>query len=471
VKPVHFATCAWGPWHIDMLTRITWPCILAERNLPTLMRECSGVYRVCTTQRDQRQLRELAVFRAIADLVPVEFVDTPTESPDIAFHMSRFFTALEDARREGAIFFNIWPDVIFSDCTLGNAARQLSKGRAGCILPTLRVISETCVAEALNKFSPSPGVATAIPAGEVVRLGMRHLHPLSATSFADAVHGRPEIGMSYRVPGEGMVLRSSFAWLFVDPNRIVVPRQFPRPTTDDPDPGRLVHVVSDSDDMLFLSLAPLSKELEIFRPHHATDAMDVSRTTMHPQPSPFFDIADRVCTRLHYGPMAEDVWRPVVRRSDAVFRRVRMLRALMQIWRLLKDHQCLQAARLISVALFTLKLSHNWLIDEPVTIFVPTDAAIRALRPGELERLLDRKSRRDLLRALLGHVVPGADAIPAVGEASHRAADGSDVCIDNRNDEIRINRAVKVLHELRSGPHRICIVDGVLGRGAAGLAC
>jgi hypothetical protein len=131
VKPVHFATCIWGPWHTDMLTRITWPCLIAERNLPRLMRECSGVYRICTTQRDQRRLREMEIFRAIADLVPVEFVDTPTESPEIAFHMTRFFTAMDDARREEAIFFNVWPDVIFTDCTLGHAARLLREGRAG----------------------------------------------------------------------------------------------------------------------------------------------------------------------------------------------------------------------------------------------------------------------------------------------------------------------------------------------------
>jgi hypothetical protein len=469
VKPVHFATCVWGPWHMDMLTRITWPCLIAERNLPRLMRECSGVYRICTTQRDKRKLQEMEIFRAIAGLVPVEFVDTPTESPEIAFHMKRFFTALQDARREGAIFFNVWPDVIFTDCTLGNAARLLGQGRAGCVLPTLRVVSETCATEVLDKFSSSHAAPMAIPAGEAVRLGIRHMHPLSMTSFADAIHGRPETGISYRVPGEGMVLRSSFQWLFVDPNRIVIPPQFPRPTTDEPDPGRLVHVASDSDEMFFLSLAPLSKELEIFRPHHAIEAIDVARTTTHPRPTPFFDVVDGVCTRLHYGPMAEEAWRPVVRRSEAVFRRVRMLRALMCIWQLLKDHQCLQAARLISVALFTLKLPHNWLISDPVTIFVPTDAAIQALPQGNLERLLDRKSRRFLLRTLLSHVVPGTDSIPAIGKATHRAVDGSDIHIENRNDGIRVNGVMKVLDQLRSGPHRICVVDGVLQRDSGSL--
>ena len=53
MKPVHFSTCVWGPWHLDMLTRIVWPCLLADGNLPAFMREFAATYRICTTRRDQ----------------------------------------------------------------------------------------------------------------------------------------------------------------------------------------------------------------------------------------------------------------------------------------------------------------------------------------------------------------------------------------------------------------------------------
>ena len=158
------------------------------------------------------------------------------------------------------IFFNLWEDLVFTDRTLGNAAAAIADGRAGCALPTLRVVAETCIDEVVQRHSDPAGGPMSIAPGEVVRLGMRHMHPLSLTSFADAVHGRPDTCILYRVPGEGLVARSSFTWLFIDPQRISFTSSG-EATTDDPDPRRLIHIVADSDDMLFLSLAPLFKEL------------------------------------------------------------------------------------------------------------------------------------------------------------------------------------------------------------------
>jgi hypothetical protein len=448
-----------------MLTRIVWPCILAEQNLPTFMRECQAIYRICTTRRDQQKLREMAIFRSISALVRVEFVDTPTEEPDPMFHMDRIFKGIDDAREDKAIFFHVWPDVVFTDRTLGNAARALKEGSAGCVLSSLRVVSETCAAELMEKCSQNPDGPMAISPGEVVRLGVRHMHPLSATSFVDAVHGRPETCILFRVPGEGLIARGFFNWLFVDPGRITIAKQVPRPTTNDPDPGRLVHIVSDSDDMMFLSLAPLAKELEVLRPICLNEPIDVARMTMHPWPSAFYDIVDKIPARLHYGAMTEEVWQLAVRRSDFFFRRVRAMRALMRVRRLLEDEGCRKAARLISVALFTLKVPDKWLIEVPLTIFVPVDQAIEALPSGEFTRLLDRRFRGDLMRAMFDHVVIGTNSIPANGEVGYQSLGGGRIRIADLHDEISINKTHKVLRELRSGPHRICLIDRVIDRG------
>lgn len=322
MKPVHLSTCVWGPWHLDMLVRVMWPSILADGNLPALMRQCTATYRLCTTRDDQRKLGELAIFQSISSRVPIEFIDTPTESPDPQFHMDRFVVAMREAREAGAIFLNLWPDVIFADQTLGNAGRAICKGSAGCLLPSFRVISETCVADTLKTFAQSPDAAMTIAPGELVRLGVRHMHPLSITGVADALHSRPEMGLFFRVPGEGYVARTSHNWLYVDPGRFGITADGAI-TASEPHPEKLIHIVTDSDDMLFLSLAPLYKELDTFRPHHSNNAVDIARLTMlpHVRVSPFVDPVDRVCTRLHYGAMTEAAWRPVVTRSESTFRR------------------------------------------------------------------------------------------------------------------------------------------------------
>src|SRR5262245_18729245 len=100
--------------------------------------------------------------------------------------------------------------------------------------------------------------------------------------------------------------------------------------------------------MFFLSLAPLFKELEVFRPNHHSEPIDVARMTLHPwlAVSPFYDYLDRVCTRLHYGPMTEGTWAPAVSRSESAFRRVRMTRAFLRILSLLKSNGCQRVAEM-----------------------------------------------------------------------------------------------------------------------------
>jgi uncharacterized surface protein with fasciclin (FAS1) repeats len=411
-------------------------------------------------------LRELEIFKRISQLVPIEFIDTPTENPEPQFHMDRFVVAMQEARDAGAIFFNVWPDVVFADCTLGNAALAIGTGMAGGLLPSFRVVSETCVADVLETFGKAPEAPISIPAGELVRLGVRHMHPLSATGVANAVHGRPDTGLMFRVRNEGLVSRTSSNWLFVDPQRLEITADGAI-TTSASDPASFVHIVTDSDDLVFLSLAPLYKELDTFRPHHSNDALDIARLTMlpHVRVSPFIEPLDRVCVRLHYGSMTETRWNPIVESSDAVFRRVRMNRTLIHLWELLKEHGCRQAARLISLAVFTLKLPPRLLTERPLTIFVPNDDAIAALSPGAFDRLIHREGRRDLLNAMLDHVTI-ADAVAHNERTEYRSANGAPIGIQSGTAQRRAEGSASVLKELRSGAHRICIIDRVLNAGA-----
>ena len=83
--------------------------------------------------------------------------------------------------------------VVFADRTLGNAVLEITKGKAGCMLPSFRVVSETCAEETIKTFANWPDVPIAIAAGELIRHGVHHMHPLSVTSVANASHGRPTL--------------------------------------------------------------------------------------------------------------------------------------------------------------------------------------------------------------------------------------------------------------------------------------
>ena len=192
--------------------------------------------------------------------------------------------------------------------------------------------------------------------------------------------------------------------------------------------------------------------------------MDVARLTLHPwlAVSPFYDPFDSTCTRLHYGPMTEAVWEPVVRLSEAAFRRVRMMRRFMRIWSMAKAHGCERAARIMAAALFNLRLPGGWLLDQPVTIFVPNDAAMAAIPEQRFRQLLDRRCAGGILHTMLGHTVLGNDVLPVDGHAEHRSVAGTPIVVERGDGAWRVNGTAGIVADLRTGPHRVCIVDRVL---------
>jgi hypothetical protein len=158
-----------GPWHLEMLTQVMWPCILASANVPAFVRELDATYRTCTTRRDQLKLRNLPIFQSISRLVAIEFIDTPTENPEPQFHTDRFVAAMQEARESAAIYLNLWPDVVFAGQTLVSAAQAMRNGHTGW-LPSFRVVSEICVEDVVNTFGGSPDSSISIAPGELVRL-------------------------------------------------------------------------------------------------------------------------------------------------------------------------------------------------------------------------------------------------------------------------------------------------------------
>ena len=461
---IHLSTCAWGAWHLDMLGRVMWPTALAPGNLPELARRYPIRYRICTTRTDRAKIESMPSFAPIAKLVQVEFdTDLLGETPEPALHMRWYVADHDYARDHGAIYLCLWPDVIFTANTLGHAADALDRGKAGAVVPTLRVVSETCVPDLLSRFEPTPGQAMALPAGEVVRLAVRHMHPLSAATFERARHGKPGTSMIFRVPGEGLIARSANTWLFMDPARIRFSRDGDI-VTEDSDPGSLIHIAIDSDDMLFLSLAPLWKELETFTPGHATNALDIARMTLHPSlaASPFYDCFDRVSTRLHYGEMTETRWSPVERRANQVFARIAALRTYLRVWTLVKQHGYRRAAEIMSLALHTSCIAR--LLPRPGThtFLIPSDEAFARVSRNQLSRALGRAARRSLVRALLDHALIGTPTVPTGQELCAETASGRKLRLRREGGRCRIDDEITVLDELTVAGQRVYIIDRLL---------
>lgn len=456
---VHLFTCAWGSWHIDALTRVMWPTILGAGNLPALAARHALLYRICTTRADRERIEATPAFDAIRRHVPVEFdTDLLGDAPQIIDHMRWYGRVQTDALADRAVYLWLWPDVVFTDRTLGNAGLALERGKAGAALPTLRVMSETCLPELRGRTAASPGAPLPLSPGEVVRLGVRHMHPLSASSYERARHGKPGTSMLFRVPGEGLIARSANTWLFIDPTRLAFTAEGDVVSGGE-DPAALVHVATDSDDMLFLSLAPLDKELESFIPGHAPTPLDIARMTLHPSlaASPFYELFDRVPTRLHYGAMTPAKWAVVEQRSDRLFRRVIALRRVLRLHAALTAAGRTAAAGWLARALHRTALCRVLAADGGFTIVVPADEACAEPEPGELGAP-DRGQRRQLLRRLLDQVLPGLPDPPPGTAVASSSLTGRAVRLSHDGDRMRID-GIAVRETLTVAGNRIHLLD------------
>jgi uncharacterized surface protein with fasciclin (FAS1) repeats len=275
-------------------------------------------------------------------------------------------------------------------------------GKIGSAIPYLRVISETCGPDIDARGQGAP--VTLAP-GETVRLGVRHMHPLSAAVLHGSPHGRPSLEIMWRVADEGLLLRHMTRELFVfDPSRIKATQIWYAAEgckIDD------FHVVTDSDDMLMLSFAPLAKDTYLYIPDHPVTPIDLARQSLHPlNDNPMTSDFARHRVRLHYGTMEDRRWRRSELRSDKFVNQAVMMREFLRIWSTLEAHGCRRAGELLSVALHATPLARRWRHDGPVSVFVPSDDAIERYGWAKIESLMALGASAQLVEAVLNHTVP-----------------------------------------------------------------
>jgi hypothetical protein len=419
------ATVVWGQWHCHALRSVMLPTLLAPQNLPAMAQRGEVRYRIFTTAHDKPRLEALPILRRLAAAIAVEIIAGSDDvNPDPVHHLRWYHRAVTEARESKAIVVFAPPDVLWSDGTFTNLAAVMAHGSAACAAPYLRVVSETCVPEVEERQRRDPAQALAIAPGDLVALALRHLHPLTAAIFARSPHSRPTLEMIWPVPCEGLLLRHAVRELFaLDPTRVTASDYFYAATVADP---RDLHIVTDSDDMLMLSLAPLMKDIGdigIYIPHHRPEPIDVARSSLHPlNDTPFNDMFIRQAVRLHTGAMTEARWRSTEARAEAAFHQVLVLRQAMQIWKALHAEGCHYAARLLAAAIETTPLASRWRRRGPLAIFAPRDIAFAFTGPS-LPAMLAPGAEHHLLHFIENHVKPRSAGIierPTARIGEHR---------------------------------------------------
>lgn len=407
----HVITIVWGKQHTDHFLRLTLPNVLSPGNLPALCRAHEVVYRLYTTPADRARIESDSTWLRLTRLLRVEFVmPLGDRQPDVSYHVHWFHRSATEAKRAAAIAVFVPPDTLWSDGTFARCGQVMAGGARAIAVPFLQVVAETCVPEALERFSgPNPEEGLKIAPTAMVDLARRHLHPLTMLATPASPHARPALEMHWPIPSHGFLSRFAVRELFaVDPRRTKMTFLWYAGGAEDREG---LHFADDSDEMIMLSVDPLAKYLPIYILDHTIEPADVARSTLHPlnnteQTRPFA----RHRVRWHRGSIDLPGWSRAARRSDSAFNQVVASRLIMRLWGVLKQIGCGKAAALLSVALHSTQLARRWRARDQLRVYVPTDEAFAQFGDAALENLMRVGNEWALTRLLMAHVVSNDEA-------------------------------------------------------------
>jgi hypothetical protein len=228
---------------------------------------------------------------------------------------------------------------------------------------------------------------------------------------------------------------------------------------DGPEDLEGIHFVTDSDEMLMLSVDPLTKYFVNYIVDHSCDGFDLARTTRHPlnETRQTRVFATR-SVNIHGPETRSRHWSRTETKAVAAARDLRVGRAAMLLHEALTANGATIMAGLMSVALLDTHFARRWRWEPPVSVIIPIDAAFNAAQRASSLALAALGRERELVAALRDHLVIGRLAIdaPAItlgATTIERRVDG---------DVERINQAAVKVGPIELEQLELYLVDTVL---------
>lgn len=207
----HLSTPVWGGSFIEFFLNFALPNFLSAGNLETLAREHECVYEIYTTTKNAETIGENAVFQRLTDLCEARIipVDGLLASSDFAkvYPMMKKCNemAISSAEAEEAVMVLLSPDALFSDGTFARLGKLAMEGARVVMLPECRIRKDPFLADYAPALAAMPD-RTALPSRDLVRIALKHLHPITKSYFVDAKHfNSAPYKIYWRVGDEGML--------------------------------------------------------------------------------------------------------------------------------------------------------------------------------------------------------------------------------------------------------------------------
>jgi hypothetical protein len=400
-------TVVWGAWHLRAFLDVNLPTLLAPGNFPALFAKYRGVYRIYTRLDDIEQIKGAPTFQRLSELVPValEIIEDERRlQRPIETHVEIWRDAVAEAARIRSLALLMPPDVLWSNGSFAHVADLLGHGKRQIYSAFFRVVSNSFLPAFRRRFGEHPD-QVAVSGDDLVGLCLEHVHPIMAAHARDSRYFpyHPEMAV-WPVPNQGLAVRVFARELMLyDPRRV---RLGSSQLIVGEVPWDELHMVSDSDHLFGVSLAPFGKDASWHRTPWLASTREVARWWLE-YDSPANDYVAGVQVRWHFRPIDERHWQPCKIGADLFTRRAALEREVLRVVGYLVDDveaRALQVGRLLALLVVAGRAARALrnaprLQKQPIFVFVPEDDALDAgwfadclaaidRHDGRLERML-----------------------------------------------------------------------------------
>ena len=411
IAKIHLVTAVWGTWHVEAFLTVALPSLLAPGNLPKLMECIDGHYFIFTHAQYAACISEAPSFRALQELIDarVFLLDDKwfrghTLEDSVANHHRLWHKAIEDAARVGAMAMLITPDVCWADGSLGHVVSLLKQGKRVIYSKAVRVTDETFTPALIERYRDDNKGTIRIQRRELVALAIDHSHPLWAMNVIGCSHTPVHCELLIRpVSGEGYLMTLLITDGFVIDAS--VPSLIGLSVSAQPTPPDQIAVCTDSDEMMAVSLTPLTKDPDWYYYGCAFDAFRFSTFWA------VNDIPDS--TAIYSAPFsyratepAPQRWGELRRRSDRFMHRVRGGFHTVGITHAIDARLSCHRSSVIAASMYhSRSLQRQLALDEPLTILTPVDEAYSELPSWFWEQVFSGGKHLEFLELLVADYV------------------------------------------------------------------
>jgi len=414
VEQFEIVTVLWGARFVDRFLSMTLATMLAPGNIPALADSRRVSYRIFTGENDEGRLRASLLFQRLEQILPVKISVISTRGDDGKYQaaIKYYIQAIEEARAASVPTILLQPDAIWADGAMLRIAELADAGYAAIMTDGLRVVSEHFMPAFEDVSGKGADGSLSIEPRALMELAMGFIHPYEAsvTWNSKFIHDVP-FRLHWPVSGGG-ILTQGFCY-----NPIyLAPEKYDFGSVKAMDHGLVdaaitnldrVYYCQDSDDVALVSIDEEGYSGANYKRADRRQKILTAASWAYREATPENLLAATKPVRRHFAGIDEAKWRRVERVSRASMDAVLTCRKLFLVLSLMKRHGLTLAPAMLAYLLYQGPLT-GWLKSPgPMTVFVPTDAALEALGRARLDQLLEPEYKAAVLAMLGAHMRSG----------------------------------------------------------------